>query len=86
MNNDRDILMPGHSVSWTIHSGDQGSQNILTGTHRFRTSHHTIHSSSPWVTEPFFTSIPQSRTIRDELPVNNSTTPTSMLCFFEMKE
>ena len=30
--------MQGHCVSGTIHPGDQGSQKIRTGTHRFRTS------------------------------------------------
>jgi len=38
--NDRDISMRGHCVSGTIHLGDQGSQNIRTGTHRFGTSRH----------------------------------------------
>ena len=36
----RDISMQGHCVSGTIHLGDQGSQNIHTGTHRFGTSCH----------------------------------------------
>jgi hypothetical protein len=38
--NDREVSMQGHCVSGTIHLGDQGSQNIRSGTHRFRTSRH----------------------------------------------
>jgi len=37
---DRDVSMQGHCVSGTIHLGDEGSQNIWTGTHRFRPSRH----------------------------------------------
>jgi hypothetical protein len=40
MLNDRDVWMRGHSVSGTIHLGDQGSKKICKGTHRFRTFRH----------------------------------------------
>jgi len=40
MQNGRDVSMQGHCVSGTIHFGDQGSQKIRTGTHRFGTSRH----------------------------------------------
>jgi len=42
VHNDRDVSMQRHCVSGTIHLGDQGSQNIRTGTHRFGTSRHPI--------------------------------------------
>jgi len=38
--NDRDVSMKGHCVHGTIYLGDQGSQNIRTGTHGFGTSGH----------------------------------------------
>jgi len=38
--NDRDVSLKGHCVSGTIRLGDQGSQNIRTGSHRFGTSRH----------------------------------------------
>jgi len=37
---DRDGSMQRHCVSGTIHLGDQGSQKIRAGTHRFGTSRH----------------------------------------------
>ena len=40
MHNDGDVSTQGHCVSGTIHLGDQGSQKIGTGTHRFGTSRH----------------------------------------------
>jgi len=43
---DRDGSMQGHCVFGKIHFGDQGSQKIRTGTHRFRTSHHPTDSNS----------------------------------------
>jgi len=48
--NDRDVSMQGHCVSGSLHLGDQGSENIRTGTHRLGTSRHptvqTIHPVS----------------------------------------
>ena len=38
--NCRDGSMQGHCVSGKIHIGDQGSQIIRTGTHRFGMSRH----------------------------------------------
>jgi len=38
--NGRNVSMQGRCFSGTIHLGDQGSQNIRTGTHRFGTSCH----------------------------------------------
>ena len=38
--NGRDVSMQGHCVFGTINQGDQGSQNILTGTNRFGTPRH----------------------------------------------
>jgi len=41
--NGRDVSKQWHCVSGTIHLGNQGSQNIRTGTQRFGTSrHHTV--------------------------------------------
>jgi len=40
MHYDRDATIQGHCVSRTINVGDQGSQKIRTGTHRFGTSFH----------------------------------------------
>ena len=40
MQNDRDISLQGHCVSVTNRLGDQGSQNIRMGAHRFWTSRH----------------------------------------------
>jgi len=51
--NDRDVSIQGHCVSGTIDLGDQGSQNIRTGTHRFGTSRHpTIFQLFPEYTVP----------------------------------
>jgi len=38
--NDRDVSMQGHCVSGRIDLGDQGSQNIRTGTYHFGTFRH----------------------------------------------
>jgi len=38
--NDRAVSIKGHCVSGTFDLGDQGSQNMRTGTHRFKTSRH----------------------------------------------
>jgi len=38
--NDMDVSMQGHCVSGTNHFGDQESQKICSGAHRFGTSHH----------------------------------------------
>jgi len=38
MQNGRDVSIQGHCVSGAIHQGDQRSQNIRTGTHRFGAS------------------------------------------------
>jgi len=43
--NDEDVSMQGHCVYGMIHFDDQGSQNIRTGTHRFRTFHHPMDQS-----------------------------------------
>jgi len=52
-----DISMQGHCVSGTINLGDQGSQNIHTGTHRFGTSRHPTSYSNqaiyPWLRKPW---------------------------------
>jgi len=37
------VSMQGHCVSETINFGDQGSQTIHSGTHRFRMFHHPTH-------------------------------------------
>jgi len=40
MHNDRDVSIQGHCVARDDQFGDQGSQNLRTGTHRFGTSRH----------------------------------------------
>jgi hypothetical protein len=64
--NDRDVSMQGHFVSGTIHLGDQGSQKIRTGTHRFGTSRHPTQpitsstdqcSSIKFISKPFHSSL-----------------------------
>ena len=40
MHNDRDVSMQGHYVTSDDILGNQGSQKIPTGTHRFGTSRH----------------------------------------------